>query len=264
VALHCCVSGARPDRCTKAARELAQGFLKLKTALNNIPKTSLDELDKVETHLNQRKQLSAWLGIRVSEPERQKNGEILWHLRRSPSDKLPNIMTIGNYDGHEFLIKDIKKLARLCACVECQVRFTKACNLERHSKTCSQGKKVIDYPNKRVEAPQTAYERVFYGKPGASASSVRWLGHASKQLGRHIHHELCGHDGERWIEGAPVDGYDPKTKTVFQYHGYHWYGCRRCFPNAREEIITHSQTRENHFLAMVARTRALREAGIEL
>lgn len=52
-------------------------------------------------------------------------------------------------------------------------------------------------PNERVEAPQTSYERVFYGKPQASPSSIRWLERASKQLGRHIHHALCGHGGER-------------------------------------------------------------------
>jgi hypothetical protein len=73
---------------------LAKSFLKLSTTPNNIPKTSLDELDKVERHLNQRKQLLDWLGIRVYEPERQENGEILWHLRKNPSDKLKNILTI--------------------------------------------------------------------------------------------------------------------------------------------------------------------------
>ena len=120
-------------------------------------------------------------------------------------------MTIGIYDGHTFLIKHIKNLARLYACADCQARFTQACHLQRHSQTCAQGKTVIDCPNRRVEAPQTVYERVFYGKPRASTSSVRWLEGASKQLGRQIHHALCGHGGERWIEGAPVDG-RPKNK----------------------------------------------------
>jgi len=124
-----------------------------------------------------------------------------------------------------------------------------------------QGKTVIDCPNERVEALQTSYETNFFGKGWASASSVRWLERASEQLGQHIHHALCGHGGERWIEGAPVDGYDPKTKTVFQYHGCHWHVCRRCFLNTREEIINHGETRKNLFLATAARTQALREAG---
>lgn len=73
---------ARPDRSTQAARELAQSFLKQK----DISKISLDALDKVETNLNQGTQLTAWLGIRVYEPERQQNSEIVSHLRRNPSE----------------------------------------------------------------------------------------------------------------------------------------------------------------------------------
>ena len=45
--------GARPDRSTTAARELAKGFFKLRAASNDSPKTSLDELDRVERQLNQ-------------------------------------------------------------------------------------------------------------------------------------------------------------------------------------------------------------------
>ena len=79
--------GARSDRSTTAARELAKSFFKLKAAPNDIPKTSLDELDKVERHLNQGAPFSDWLGIRVYEPERME-GEVVWHLRRNPSAKL--------------------------------------------------------------------------------------------------------------------------------------------------------------------------------
>ena len=81
--------GAHPDRCTQSAR-LARGFFKS----DIVQRTCLDELDKVEGYLNKGKQLREWIGIRVYEPERQENGEIYWHLRKNPSDKLKNIMTI--------------------------------------------------------------------------------------------------------------------------------------------------------------------------
>ena len=58
--------GARPDRSTTAARELAKSFFKLKAAPNDIPKTSLDEFDKVERHLNQGAPFSDWFGNYVS------------------------------------------------------------------------------------------------------------------------------------------------------------------------------------------------------
>ena len=41
--------GARPDRCTQFARQLARGFFKT----DIIPRTSLNELDKVEQYLNE-------------------------------------------------------------------------------------------------------------------------------------------------------------------------------------------------------------------
>ena len=58
IAVH---QGARPDRCTQTAKQLARGFFQ--AAL--VPRASLDELDKVEGHLNKGKQLSEWVGIRA-------------------------------------------------------------------------------------------------------------------------------------------------------------------------------------------------------
>ena len=145
----CCIAvykGARPDRCTQLARQLARGFFKL----DIVPRTCLRELDKVDGHLNKGKQLREWIGIRVYEPKRQENGEIYWHLKKNPSDKLKNIMTIGIHEGHAFLIKDITKLAKTYVCSDCQGRFTKACHLQRHTKTCSRGRTIIDCPNEKV------------------------------------------------------------------------------------------------------------------
>jgi len=107
IAVH---QGARPDRCTQAAKQQVKGFLQ--SAF--VPRTSLDELDKVEGYLNKGKQLFEWVGIRVYEPERQQNGEIHWRLRKNPSDKLKNIMTIGIHEGHAFLIRHNKTGENLC------------------------------------------------------------------------------------------------------------------------------------------------------
>jgi len=71
--------------------------------------------------------------------------------------------------------------------------------------------------------------------------------------------------GMRWVERAPDDEYDPKMRTVFQYHGCHWHGCRKCYPNDRDKIIAHNdQTREDRFKATVKRTKALRAAGFHV
>ena len=77
--------GARPDRSTKAAQGLAKSFFKLRNTPTNWPKTSLDELEKVEMHLNKGTTFSDWLGIRVYIPERVDDKEVVWHLTRNPA-----------------------------------------------------------------------------------------------------------------------------------------------------------------------------------
>jgi len=111
--------GAHTDRCTKVAQRLAQSFYKLEAIPPNFRKTSPDELDKVEAHLNEGSPVSSWLGIRVYEPERLVGGEVVWHLRINPNPKLKNVLTIGVYEGHTFLIKDIAKLTKTYACIHC-------------------------------------------------------------------------------------------------------------------------------------------------
>ena len=236
--------GARFDRSTTAARGLAKGFFKLKTVPTNCSKTSLDELDKVERHLNQGAAFSDWLGIRVYEPERVEDAEVVWRLRRNLPAQLKNILTIGIFEGHAFVIKDIARLAKTYACVHCRARFKQAWNLQRHSQRCAQGKTIIDCPGEKVEALQRAFEKAFYPNHRASKESLRWLNQEAKR--RKIHHAMCGHGGERWVERAPVDGYNYATKTVFQYHGCHWHGCRKCYPQGRDKIIFRNNQTTKH------------------
>ena len=149
--------GARVDRSTTAARGLAKSFYKLKTVQTNCPKTSLDELDKVEKHLNQGTAFSDWLGVRVYEPEQVEDAKVVWHLRRNPPAQMKNILTIGILGGHAFVIKDIERLAKTYACTHCYARFTQAGSLQRHCQTCCQGKTIINCPGEKGEAPQTSF-----------------------------------------------------------------------------------------------------------
>ena len=84
IAVH---KGARPDRSTKVAQGLAKSFFKLRNTPTDCSKTSLDELEKVEMHLNKGTAFSGWLGIRVYVPERV-GTEVVWHLTRNPAAQL--------------------------------------------------------------------------------------------------------------------------------------------------------------------------------
>ena len=165
---------------------------------------------------------------------------MVWHLRRNPSTKLKNILTIGVFDGHTFVREDITKLAKTYASIHCRGRFS---NLQRHSQRCAQGKTVVECPAEKFEAQPTVFKKAFFPKSNASAESLRWLGKEARRRKTHIYHAMCGHGGEWWIVGAPVGGYQPKTKIIFQYDGCYWHGCRRC---SRMTVEQSSITKTKH------------------
>ena len=134
-------------------------------------------------------------------------------------------MTIGVCNEHAFLITDIKKASKLYICGDCHQQLTKVSNLHRHKKVCSNGETRILCYNEMVKEPQTAWERAFVPRCEYSKGSIRWLEFQSQQIGCHIHHAICRHGGERYIAEDPVDGYEPISQTVFQYHGCWWHGC---------------------------------------
>ena len=114
IAVH---QGWRVDCCTQKARELAKGFFDCANVPRNIPKTSFNQLDKVERHQNKgKKAITEWIGIRVYEPIWCEDGKVEWHLRRNPPAKLKNILTIIIYEGHAFYIKGIETLANMYDC----------------------------------------------------------------------------------------------------------------------------------------------------
>ena len=270
IAVH---KGARPDRSTEAARDLAKSFYKLRNTPNDLAKTSLEDLEKVETHLNKGKALAEWAAIRVYIPELINENEIefgletcpriVWHLMRNPPTQIKNIITIGVYGDHAFLIKDIAKLANVYECNHCHARFTQACHLQKHAERCSQGETKIECPGEKVEAPQTAYQKAFYPKHQASKESIQWLRYVEKNWKFKIAHAMSGHGGERWIEKRPVDGYNDEKKVVFQYHGCRWHGCPKCYPD-RNQIIERDKTAEDLYQATKRRTAHLRKVGYKV
>jgi len=190
----------------------------------------------------------------------------------NPNPKLKNVLTIGIYGGHAFVIKDIAKLAKTYACTHCGQRFTKTCHLQHHHQTCSSGKTVIYCPGTKVEAPQTAFKRVMYPNSTASRQALLWLEREAKQRGIHIHHTICGHGGKRWLprggrtmKASPVDSYNPETRTVFQYHASPFHGCPKCFPHHRQqESANNGKTPEQLYQATLNRTALLRESGYKV
>ena len=85
---------------------------------------------------------------------------------------------------------------------------------------------------------------MFYGgDTNLSYTACQWIARQAIETGKHIHHKMYVHSGERlvtvWIlddkgEKEPgfllVDRYEPDINTVYQYHGCHWHG-HTCLKN---------------------------------
>eukprot|EP00732_Lithocolla_globosa_P000386 Lithocolla_globosa_v1_NODE_115_length_6172_cov_14.462155.p4 type:complete len:167 gc:universal NODE_115_length_6172_cov_14.462155:4907-4407(-) len=62
-----------------------------------------------------------------------------------------------------------------------------------------------------------------------SMKAAAWFAYLNNPNIQHAHSS----EGEAKPEGlnAKVDGYDATTKTVYQFHGCYFHGCKTCCPN---------------------------------
>ena len=211
----------------RKTKELEKSFFAQRPGLRN--RLTDKHLSLLEKHFKQ--------GIAAYEV--QPNGDfVLTHIPANYDQVGIPLLNMGLYDGHAFLITDLKQVAGTYTCGDCQARFDRADNLARHAaNNCSRGQTKITCPNNRIKAPSSVYERAFYPEQTCSFVAIKWLEWEAKNRGIHIHHARCGHGGERQILGARVDGYHPESKTVFQFHGCLWHGCEKCYPEERQKPV---------------------------
>lgn len=96
------------------------------------------------------------------------------------------------------------------------------------------------------------YHESLIPKPGACAD--------------HIKHVRNG--GEQSVSTATdshfVDGFDPQTLTVYEFHGCLWHGCKKCYPYSRNSLrhnVTPDCISEEKYQATSAKTVELTLAG---
>ena len=76
--------------------------------------------------------------------------------------------------------------------------------------------------NQSLKALQWLYYREqLLPKEGASAYSLRHVRNGGEQSVR------------VWMDSYFVDGYDPSTRTVYEFHGCLYHGCPRCYHTRR-------------------------------
>ena len=178
--------------------------------------------------------------------------------------------------GHCFFIKDIELLTKTWECVGCRQRFNRHDNYNRHvtGGTCGGGKTKLICPGEKFERIMNSTEKVFYGgNTKFSYAACQWIEKQSELTRRHIHHALCGHGGEYYVHlyagkekdsharEIPVDGYEPESNTIFQYHGCKWRGCpcRKERNSLEEELIA-----EQRYAKTIELEKKMKEQGFKI
>ena len=227
------VTDTRSERTTKEALKLARAYYENdKLKRKDVRATKLVDFEGIAKKFN--------INIRVYEPKvnSEKTSWRLVYGQNQYKEKLDTI-NLGMFGGHCFYIKKMDVLCQRWECIACKQIFNRSENLNRHSTdgSCNGGKTKIICNGGKFKRLLNSSEKVFYGgKPNYSYSACQWIEHMSEETGKHIHHALCGHGGERVIrdsegnEICKVDGYEPTTKTIYQYHGCKWHGCT-CLEN---------------------------------
>ena len=185
--------------------------------------------------------------------------------------------------GHCFFIKDIELLTKTWECVGCRQRFKRHDNYNRHvtGGTCGGGKTKLICPGEKFERIMNSTEKVFYGgNKKFSYAACQWIEKQSELIGRHIHHALCGHGGEYYVHlyagkeknsharEIPVDGYEPESNTIFQYHGCKWHGCpcqkRKERNSLEEELIAEERSADQRYAKTIELEKKMKEQGFKI
>ena len=180
--------------------------------------------------------------------------------------------------GHCFFIKDIELLTKTWECVGCRQRFNRHDNYNRHvtGGTCGGGKTKLICPGEKFERIMNSKEKVFYGgNKKFSYAACQWIEKQSELIGRHIHHALCGHGGEYYAHlyagkeknsharEIPVDGYEPESNTIFQYHGCKWDGCP-CQKRKERNSLEEERSADQRYTKTIELEKKMKEQGFKI
>ena len=104
-----------------------------------------------------------------------------------------------------------------------------------------------------------------------SVKALQWLYYCESRIPKvgaaadHILHVRNG--GEQSVttttDSMFVDGFDPATNTVYEFHGCLWHGCPACFKNGRQtkHNVNPDRTLDELYQATLVKQNALRQAG---
>ena len=185
---------SRPEVCTtRDALLLAREFYNQPTLpLRDVRPTKLIDFERIASKFQ--------VNIRLYEPINQSTWKLVFGQNQFRVSHFN--VDIGLCEGHCCFIKDINVLANHWECAGCHQRFSYHQDYNRHvtEKQCTGGQPKLLCPGGKFKPIMNSSEKVFYGgNTQFSFQGCKWIERQSELLGRHIHHTMCGHGGERCI-----------------------------------------------------------------
>ena len=93
-----------------------------------------------------------------------------------------------------------------------------------------------------------------------SQACIKWL----KTLPDYDDIEHAENGGEHTIKGRlKADGYNPKTNTIYEFHGCYWHGCPKCYKD-RDTIIRSNKSREKVYQDTLKKEQKIKDLGYNL
>ena len=160
--------------------------------------------------------------------------------------------------GCEAFQQEFERQARLNPMAKC-ITIASACNLYWRKHHLTPNTIAVEplggWRGANVNQSLKALEWLYYRehqipKEGACADRIRHVRNGGEQSVRTI------------VDSDFVDGYDPLTRTVYEFHGCLYHGCPHCYPNRRAKhyVVPHRSV-EELYQATPSKRMALLRAG---
>ena len=130
---------------------------------------------------------------------------------------------MGLLGGHYFYIKKMDVLCKRCEFKGCKQIFTRDKNLIRYLKEerCTGEKIKMICSGGKFKHILNSSEKVFYGgNTKFSYTACQWTEAKAIETGKHIHHKICGHGGERMVKVWVLNDKGKKTPVPFLVDSY--------------------------------------------
>ena len=176
--------------------------------------TRLVDFESIARHSN--------MNIMLYKPKKDRGkdaGSIWWLVYGKIQHKsdLPTI-NMGLLGVHCFYIKKKDVLCKRWECKGCRQIFTRNEDFTRHLKVkrCTGRKTKIICSGGKFKHILNSSEKVLYsGDTKFSYTACQWIEAQAMETGKHIHHKMCGHGGERMVKVWVLNDKGKKTPVTF-------------------------------------------------